>query len=280
VTQQKSHNSWLPVRYEVVKRVAENTDTVSLTLTPKGKEELATAQPGQFNMLYIPGFGEIPISYSRIDPDNKSFIHTIRAAGAVSTAACSKKKHASLGLRGPFGKGWPVDLCRAKHVILMAGGLGMAPLRPVVETLLSGFPRPESIHVLYGSRAPENILFAQDLNDWNNSDSIKVYLTVDYASQNWFGHVGVVTNLLELINIKLDNSIAMVCGPEIMMHFSVKALLTMGINENDIYLSMERNMKCAIKQCGHCQWGEYFVCKDGPVFCYSQIQSRWGVRAL
>ena len=277
---QKINNSWLPVCYEVIKRVAENADTFSLTLTPKGEEKLSAAQPGQFNMLYIPGFGEIPVSYSHIDPDSHSLTHTIRAAGAVSTAACARKKHTSLGLRGPFGKGWPVDLCRAKHVIIMAGGLGMAPLKPVVEMLLNGCPNPESIHVLYGSRTPESILFAQDLKRWNNKNDSEVYSTVDHASSDWSGHVGVVTSLLELIDIKPDNTIAMVCGPEIMMHFSVKSLLAVGINKNDIYLSMERNMKCAIKQCGHCQWGEYFVCKDGPVFNYAQIQSRWGVRAL
>lgn len=277
---QKIENSWLPIRYEVIKRVAENDDTVSLTLIPKGEEKLPAAQPGQFNMLYIPGFGEIPVSYSRIDPDNQSFTHTIRTVGAVSTAACAKKKHDSLGLRGPFGKGWPVDLCRAKHVIIMAGGLGLAPLKPVIETLSNGNPHPESIHVLYGSRTPESILFARDLEYWNNTGGIKMHLTVDHASQNWAGHVGVVTKLLELLDIPPNNSIAMVCGPEIMMHFSVKALLAMGINVGNIYLSLERNMKCAIKQCGHCQWGEYFVCKDGPVFCYSQIQPHWGVRAL
>ena len=162
----------------------------------------------------------------------------------------------------------------------MAGGLGMAPLRPVIETLLNGHPLPKSISVLYGSRTPDSVLFARDIKCWNNRDDIKVYLTVDHADQTWLGHVGVVTSLLQLLKITPSNSIALVCGPEIMMNFSIKALLAMGISENNLYLSMERNMKCAIKQCGHCQWGEYFVCKDGPVFNYTQVKSHWKVHAL
>lgn len=226
-------------------------------------------EPGQFNMLTAFGIGEVPISMSG-DPGDR-LIHTIRAVGAVSAALAELRPGAQLGVRGPFGIGWPMAEAAGKDVILIAGGLGLAPLRPAIYRLLAERGRYGRVLLLYGTRSPDDILFHRELEGWRKRFDFDVEVTVDHAAAAWRGHVGVVTTLVPRASLDPHNTIAMVCGPEVMMRFSAAALKAAGLPDEAIHLSMERNMKCAIGFCGHCQFGPSFVCRDGPVFRYDRI---------
>jgi len=233
--------------------------------------------PGQFNMLCLPGVGEVPISMSG-DPERGGLVHTIRAVGAVSTALAGLKPGAQLGLRGPFGSTWPLAAAAGRDVVIMAGGLGLAPLRPLLYRL---FARPRDygrITLLYGTRSPDDILFERELQRWRDRAGANVLVTVDHAAGDWRGPVGVVTSLLQPGQFDPGNSIACICGPEVMMRFSIGNLIDMGLPAESIYLSMERNMKCAVGHCGHCQFGPAFVCRDGPVFRYDRVRALFGLK--
>jgi NAD(P)H-flavin reductase len=234
---------------------------------------------GQFNMLYHYGVGEVPIS---ISGDTKSGVltHTSRAVGAVTQAMQKLRPGDEIGVRGPFGSDWPVALAHGKELILLTGGIGLAPLRPVIYYALNYPDKFRKLYLLYGTRTPLDILYRRELEQWQLEGQINVAITVDRASGHWQGNVGVVTNLLEDINIDAKNSMAMVCGPEIMMHFGILALQKTGLSQEQIYVSMERNMKCAIGHCGHCQWGPHFICKEGPVFRLDHIDKFFEVREL
>ena len=253
----------------------EMNDVWTLDLEMDG--EPAPFLPGQFNMLYAMGVGEVPISFSG-DPAAARIVHTIRAVGAVSQALVDLKPGMALGLRGPFGTGWPVAAAKGKDVIILAGGIGLAPLRPVLYQLLAAPGDYGRITLLYGTRSPEDILFARELEAWRQAGDIRVEITVDHAIGGWDGPVGVVTTLITPDLFDPANSVAMICGPEVMMRFCSGALVKLGMPAEAIYLSMERNMKCAIGHCGHCQFGPHFVCKEGPVFRLDQVQRLIGVR--
>lgn len=266
----------LPVSAQVKRRYQETANTWTLELDTGA---LSGFLPGQFNMLYVPGVGEIPISMSGA-PDKPGMIHTIRAAGAVSTALAATKKGASIGVRGPYGTSWPTEQMQGKDIIIMTGGIGLAPLRPLLYHLLSHRKHYGRINLLYGARNPEDILYPHQLEKWRSHKNTTVAITVDHAAPGWHGNVGVVTDLMNTASFDPDNSIACVCGPEIMMRYAIKQLLQSGLSAQAIYLSMERNMKCAIGHCGHCQLGPTFICKDGPVFRYDQIALLLGIREL
>jgi NAD(P)H-flavin reductase len=236
-------------------------------------------KPGQFNMLYHYGVGEVPISISG-DSESGVLIHTSRAVGAVTQAMQKLRPGDEIGVRGPFGSDWPVALAHGKELILLTGGIGLAPLRPVIYYALNNLNKFSKLYLLYGTRTPLDILYRRELEQWQLEGQINVAMTVDRASGHWQGNVGVVTKLLEDINIDAKNSMAMVCGPEIMMHFGNMALQKVGLNKEQIYISMERNMKCAIGHCGHCQWVPHFICKDGPVFRLDYIDNIFEVREL
>jgi NAD(P)H-flavin reductase len=236
-------------------------------------------KPGQFNMLYHYGVGEVPISISG-DSESGVLIHTSRAVGAVTQAMQKLRPGDEIGVRGPFGSDWPVELAQGKELILLSGGIGLAPLRPVVYYALNNINKFNKLNLIYGTRTPLDILYRRELEQWQLEGQINVAMTVDRASGHWQGNVGVVTNLLEHINIDAKNSMAMVCGPEVMMHFGSLALQKAGLSQEQIYISMERNMKCAIGHCGHCQWGPHFICKDGPVFRLDYIDNIFEVREL
>ncbi len=227
--------------------------------------------PGQFNMLTVFGVGEVPISFSGAASDQGCLVHTVRAVGPVSAALTKLRPGDAIGLRGPFGAGWPMREAAGQDVVIVAGGLGLAPLRPALYHLLAERERYGRIAILYGTRAPGQILFREELRAWRQRGDIEVEITVDHADLDWRGHVGVVTKLISRASFDPFHSIALVCGPEIMMRFSIAALSHAEIASEAIYLSMERNMKCAIGLCGHCQFGPVFVCKDGPVFRYDRI---------
>ncbi|MFN7290304.1 MAG: FAD/NAD(P)-binding protein, partial [Pirellula sp.] len=204
--------------------------------------------------------------------DGSNMLHTIRFVGRVTNAIANLKVGDTIGVRGPFGVGWPIEACRGGNVILVSGGLGLAPLRPMIYELVSNRSRYESITLLYGSRTPDQILFEEEVSAWRRQ-GIEIQLTVDRADARWEGAVGVVTSLLERLQINdPSNTEVLICGPEIMMHYCALGAVERGISEQSIWLSMERHMQCAAGLCGHCQWGETFVCREGPVFRFDSIR--------
>lgn len=230
-------------------------------------------QPGQFNMLYLPGVGEAAISISGDPAVAAPVPHTIRLAGNVTQALSRLPVGASLGLRGPFGSSWPMETARGRDVILVAGGIGLAPLRPVIYQLLAERQHFGRIWLLYGARHPSGLLYTDEQQTWN-AQGIEVLTTVDRGDSNWRGSVGVVTMLMEQLPLSRPaDTLLMTCGPEVMMWYVVQSALERGLREQLLYVSLERNMNCAIGLCGHCQFGPEFVCKDGPVFRYDRVAS-------
>lgn len=264
----------LPATYQIERVIRESYDTFTLEMTPTAEYEVSPFGAGQFNMLYVFGVGEIPISISG-DPNHPEvLVHTTRAVGTVTNAMSNLKVGDLLGVRGPFGTSWPIKAAKGRDVVLVAGGIGLAPLRPALYQILSNRAEYGKIVLLYGTRSPEDILFRRELERWRARFDLEVYVTVDYADARWHGNVGVVTNLIPKAPFDPMHTIAMVCGPEVMMRFSAAGLQKRGVDVENIYVSMERNMKCAIGFCGHCQFGPVFVCRDGPVFTYEQI-AKW-----
>ena len=262
----------LPQRYRIQRVHREIPDTFTLELEPEEGVDIPQFATGQFNMLYVFGVGEIPISISGDPAKRKPLVHTTRAVGTVSKAMSELKANDVIGVRGPFGSYWPIKQAEGKDVVIAAGGIGLAPLRSVMYHILSHREKYGKTVLLYGARTPEDILYRHELEQWRAQFDLEVDVTVDRATGSWRGSVGVVTRLIPRASFDPNNTIAMVCGPEIMMRFTAAELEKRGVALENIYVSMERNMKCAIGMCGHCQYGPNFVCKDGPVFQYSQIQ--------
>jgi len=261
----------VPVPARLSSRRRETLDTWTLALEPDRPDGAPGFAPGQFNMLYVFGVGEVPISMSGDPARQGPLVHTVRAVGPVSGALARARPGDRIGVRGPFGAGWPLEQAAGADVLVIAGGLGLAPLRPALYRLLAERERYGRLILLYGTRSPADILFRRELERWRRRLDVEIEVTVDHASADWRGHVGVVTTLIPRAAFDPLHSIAMVCGPEIMMRFALAALRDAGLSDDAIWLSMERNMKCAIGQCGHCQFGPTFVCKDGPVFRYDRV---------
>jgi len=228
-------------------------------------------RPGQFNMLYVPGYGESAISISSDPQDHATLSHTVRAAGNVTKALSRHQVGDCIGLRGPFGSAWPVDACRGKDVVLACGGIGLAPLRPVIYHILSHRSDYGRVMLLYGARAPGDLLYTEQFDTWREA-GIEVEVTVDRAQPEWRGHIGVVPVLFYRLRLDETKTVVLTCGPEIMMRFVIFEALARQVRSEDIYISLERNMSCAMGFCGHCQLGPAFVCKDGPVFSYKQMR--------
>jgi NAD(P)H-flavin reductase len=264
-------NLTVPVPFLVRRRFRETVDTVTLEMASLQRQYRTDFLPGQFNMLYAFGIGEVPISISGDPARPETLMHTIRAVGAVSTALVRIKQGAMVGVRGAFGTGWPVHEACGKDVVLIGGGIGLAPLRPVIHHLLNNRKAFERVTLLCGARTPRDIIFQRQLERWQRRTDFQVEATVDAAGAAWQGHVGVVTRLVARLNSHPPNTIAMVCGPEVMMRFAVWELLQWGLAPDRIFLSLERNMKCGNGICGHCQFGPVFVCTEGPVVSYERI---------
>lgn len=273
-------NEMIPKQYRVQRVKRETHDTFTLEMAPVNGNGGFKFAPGQFNMLYVFGVGEVPISISGNPGEPNVLIHTTRAVGAVTKAMWRLKRGESIGVRGPYGKNWPVEEAKGKDVVLVAGGIGLAPLRPAVYELLSERDSYGKIVLLYGSRTPADILYRKELEQWRARFDLEVFITVDRATSEWRGNVGVVTTLIPKSPFNPQNTIAMVCGPEVMMRYTVMELHKRGLPFTSIYVSMERNMKCGIGLCGHCQYGRSFICKDGPVYTYDSIQEMFLVREL
>jgi len=269
-----------PRRYRIERVVQETYDTFTLALQPLRGQGMAGFEPGQFHMLYVFGVGEIPISISGDPAAPDRLLHTTRAVGRVTKALSKLKKGDVIGVRGPFGSAWPVGAAEGRDVVIVAGGIGLAPLRPALYHVLGQRERYGKLVLLYGARTQDDILFRDELEGWRARFDLEVYVTVDRATGLWRGNVGVVTALVPRAPFDPDEATALVCGPEVMMRFSVAELHKRGVPLERIHLSMERNMKCAIGLCGHCQFGPTFLCKDGPVFPYPRVQPFLGVQEV
>jgi NAD(P)H-flavin reductase len=232
-------------------------------------------QPGQFNMIHLPGFGEVAISICSDPATPRVMEHTIRYAGSVTRALGRLKIGDTVGLRGPYGNPWPMELAEGKDLMIVSGGIGLAPLRPVILQVLhhrSSFGR---VLVLYGGRTPQDLLYTDEFEQWQDA-GIEMNVSVDRADENWKGQVGVIPMAFYRIRLNHRNTLVFSCGPEIMMRFVIYEAMARRIPKESIYVSMERNMKCAIGFCGHCQLGPAFICKQGPVFRFSAIEPFFG----
>ena len=240
--------------------------------------------PGQFNMLYVPGIGEAPISMSS-SPLDRDIMHTVRIAGDVTTALSLLGAGEVIGIRGPFGRGWPIEEAEDLDLLIVAGGLGIAPLRSVARHIMKTHsPRKKTAHprrmLLYGAKTPKDIVFRDEFPRLR--DIFDVFLSVDRADpeEYWRGETGLVTQLFDRLSLDPVRTIVFVCGPEIMMQTSVRELILREVPEEKIFVSMERNMNCGMGICGHCFFGPRFVCKDGPVFRFSEISGLMGIKEL
>lgn len=273
-------NPWLAYSARLNKIVEEIPGVATYDFSLDDPQAAASFQysPGQFNMLYIPGVGEAAISLS--GQTGQVLHHTIREAGNVTHAIAQLKPGMAIGLRGPFGTSWPMERCLGKDIVLVAGGIGLAPVRPVIHTVLR---MPESygkLVVLHGARTPTGLLYTREYNAWQ-AKGIQVETIVDRADINWQGQVGVITQLLQHLPLnRPEETILLTCGPEIMMHFTAKTARARGIPAHHIWVSLERHMNCAIGHCGHCQLGPAFVCKDGPVFRHDRIEPHLSVEGF
>lgn len=263
----------------IVERVTQDvSDTFTLVLRPQHGPEAFDFAPGQFNMLYLFGAGEVPISISGDPHHPERLVHTIRAVGAITGAMQRLKRGSVVGVRGPYGSAWPLEQAAGSDVVIVAGGIGLAPLRPAILAILAQRERYGRFVILYGARTPRDILYARQLERWRSRLDTLVDVTVDRAGAGWRGNVGVVTQLIAHGGFEPEQTVALVCGPEVMLRYSVQALIDRGVATNRIHLSLERNMKCALGFCGHCQIGGYFVCRDGPVFGFDRIAEAFAVR--
>lgn len=258
----------------------ESHDTVTLELEPPGPFGF---QPGQFNMLRVPGIGEVPISVSGDPTLDGLVLHTIRDVGAVTHALCTARPGQRIGVRGPYGTSWPVRAAEGGDVVIVAGGIGLPPLRPAIYHVLGHRPSFGRLVLLYGARTPADLLFTGEIAAWRRMPGVTVEVTVDTAGRDWHGNVGVVPDLIGRPGKPAFDpgaAVAFTVGPEIMMRFTVRALLAAGVPADRVFMSMERDMQCAAALCGHCQLGPFLVCRDGPVFGYPPL-ARWlGVREL
>ncbi len=271
----------VPVPFTLVSKQQDTLDTWTLQLRPRTGEGLAFA-PGQFTMLSAFGTGEVPISISGgggWDAGDGPLVHTVRAVGLATQAICQAPVGATLGVRGPFGRPWPVEQLTGADVLVVAGGIGLAPLRPAILALLARRERYGRLVLLYGGRDPDQLLYGDELARWA-ADGLEVVVTVDSAGPEWLGHVGVVPRMVRRASFDPANAAALLCGPEVMMRFTVSALAQAGVGSDRVYASMERNMQCGIGHCGHCQLGPTLVCRDGPVYRWSELERWLAIREL
>jgi NAD(P)H-flavin reductase len=259
----------VPEFFRVRKRRKELADTWTLELEPGRPFGF---WPGQFNMLYVFGIGEVPISISGDPGIPELLVHTVRAVGKTTQAVCGLKPGAMVGVRGPYGAPWPLQGAEGGDVVVVAGGIGLAPLRPALYHLIAHRDRYARVYLLYGGRSPDQLLYPAEFRRWRSRFDIDAKVTVDSAGPQWRGNVGVVTKLIERADFDPARTTAFVCGPEVMMRFAAAQLGAKGVAPGSVYVSMERSMKCAVGFCGHCQYGSKFLCKDGPVVPFASIE--------
>jgi NAD(P)H-flavin reductase len=286
-------NPWLTqtVRIEAITPEVAEVSTYHLKFTDPSAQANYHFAAGQFNMLYVPGVGEIAIGVSALPTPtptpmgDSTWDHTIRLAGQVTNALSRLTVGDTLGLRGPYGTAWPLDQHHGKDVILVAGGTGLASLRAALYSLLAHRDRYSSVSLLYGGRTPDTLLYRREYDDWTRR-GLRLETTVDRATSSdqassWTGHVGVVPQLVDRFSpINVSNAVIYCCGPEVMMRYTIRSAMQRGFQRNQIWVSLERNLQCAVGICGHCQLGGEFICKDGPVFQYDLVDKLLSVESL
>lgn len=277
-TSTASHEPMLPHWATITNKQDETPGVATYSLEFENPEVQDTYRflPGQFNMLSLPGIGEVAISLSSDAETPAELLHTIRVAGNVTTAIDALDVGDQLGVRGPYGSAWPVDAARGNDVIFVAGGIGLAPLRPAIYRIIRHRSEYGDVAILSGARTPADLLFHDEFDEWRQHD-IEVIATVDRADEKWQGRVGVVPMLFYSLRPDPANTIVFTCGPEIMIRFVAYEAMARRIPTEKLYVSLERNMKCALGFCGHCQYGPFFLCKEGPVLSFAQIEPFYNV---
>ncbi len=262
-------NIYKPLKVEVERIVDESPLIKTFVLKPDHDFSFKT---GEFIELTLDGIGEAPFTPSSSPLDHEKLEVTVMKAGYVTDRLHNLEPGEILGIRGPFGRGYPLDKFYGKEVVILGGGCGFAPIRSLLYNLIAEKDKLKKVILCYGAKTPEDCIYKPFISELRSVDKFEVYRSVDHADETWEEKEGVVTVLLDDIDVEIQNSVAVVCGPPIMMKFGTMKLLEMGYPDEDIYLSMEKNMSCAVGKCGHCMMGDYFVCKDGPVFSYDEIK--------
>ena len=262
-------NPYLPVEAKIEKIIDETPNIKTFVLKPSREIKFET---GQFVQLTIPGIGEAPFTPSSSPYETEKIELTVMEAGLLTGKLHEMREGEIVGIRGPYGRGYPFDDFYNKEVLILGGGVGMAPLRSLLLTLLENVNKFKRIVLCYGARTPEDIVYKHAFPEWKKKNKLEILRSVDKATPGWNETEGLVTVLLDKIEMNLKNSVAVVCGPPIMMKFGTLKLMDLGYKPENIYLSMEKNMSCGLGKCGHCALGKYYVCKDGPVFKYDVIK--------
>lgn len=275
-------NPHLPHDAEIVERIQESPTLFTLRLRFIDPEVHAAYQfaPGQFNMLYLYGVGEIPISIVSDPMDEHMYDHTIRSVGRVTRALSNLKQGDHIGIRGPYGRGWPLKQAEQKDIIVVTGGLGCAPVVSVINYIMNRRERFGRVNIVQGVKHSSDFIWKTRYDRWRKSPATQVLLAADAGDPLWPWHIGPVTGLFEQLEFDSERALVMLCGPEGMMRVVIRYMLEQNIPERDLWLSMERNMQCALGLCGHCQYGDKFICRDGPVFCYSRIKELFAVKGF
>ena len=264
-------NLYQPIDARIVDVIEESPTIKSFVIVPTRPFQFKT---GQFVELTLPGEGEAPFTPSSSPAVTEQMEITIMKAGRVTALLHETTKGQPVGIRGPYGNGYPLEAFAGKHVYIVGGGVGLAPIRSLFLTLVDRIGDFKSVVCRFGARTAQDFIYKDTLfGDWQKLKGVQMKLTVDKANGDWDGHVGVVTTILDRKDVDIDNAVAVVCGPPIMMKYVTVSLLDFGFDPRNIYLSMEKNMSCGFGKCGHCMLGKYYVCKDGPVFTYEQIQN-------
>lgn len=259
--------------------VRHETDTIvtlRLRFADPDIQEAWGFDPGQFNMLYLYGVGEVPISIAS-DPAADYFDHTLRVVGRVTEGLARLQPGDSLGVRGPFGRGWPLQTARGHDVVIISGGLGCAPTVAAITWIAGRRSSFGRLVIVQGIRDPEDMIYAERYDRWSHLPDTQVVLAASHGGPGWPGHVGHVTDEVRTLDLRPEHTQVMMCGPEGLMRACVPLLLERGIAPGRIWLSLERNMQCAVGHCGHCQYGSLFICRDGPVFSYDEISELFHV---
>jgi NAD(P)H-flavin reductase len=269
----------LPREAVITERIQDSHDTFTMRLSILGQDHFSF-EPGQFNMLYLYGVGEVPISIVPDADKDNSFDQTIRVVGRVTTGLAALQPGTRVGIRGPFGRGWPVDAVKGEDLLLVTGGLGSAPLVCVVDRVMQNRSEFGRVDILHGVREDKELIWPERYEQWDAVPNTNVMLTADIPSSDWPWFKGTAVDLFSKLEIDPGRTTVMLCGPEVMMLAAIDRLRTMGLSDDRVWLSMERNMQCGIGRCGHCQTGPKFVCKDGPVFCLSEISGLLSVKDI
>lgn len=275
------NNPYLPFEARVVERVDESPTifTLRLQITDAKAREAYRFAAGQFNMLYLHGTGEVPISIVSDPQDPHLLDHAIRKVGRVTRALADLAAGDCLGMRGPYGSGWPLEDSKGRDVVIVTGGLGCAPVVAVINYILMRRENFGRLTIIQGVKHAAELIWRERYAQWQQLPDVQVLLSADHGGPMWPWHIGRVTEVFDIAHLH-PGSVAMLCGPEIMMQIAARQLAERGIAESDIWLSMERNMQCAVGHCGHCQFGPDFICRQGPVFPYPRIKPLFSVKGF